>query len=273
MADDTTADGGLATSLEGIRALVTGATSGLGLAMADALLAAGAQVAMAARPTPRLAGVVAARRDAGQLATATPMDVRDEGAVAEAAEALVGRWGGIDLVVNNAGIGMRAVNATFFSDPRPFFEVAPEAFRDAVATNLTGYFLVARAFAPLLVGQGGGRIVNVSMNHATMRRRGFVPYGPSRAGAEALSLIMTEDLRPYGVAVNLLLPGGATATGMIPEGLPDEARRQLLPPSVMGPPIVFLASAEASGITGARIVAREWDAWLAAHRAGRDPGR
>jgi gluconate 5-dehydrogenase len=119
----------------------------------------------------------------------------------------------------------------------------------------------------LLIEQGHGRFVNVSINHETMRRPGFVPYGPSRAGSEALSLVMTEDLRPHGIAVNLLLPGGATDTGMIPDGVPDEARAGLLAADVMGPPIVFLASAEADGVTGERIVAREWDQWLARFRA------
>jgi len=135
-----------------------------------------------------------------------------------------------------------------------------------VATNLTGYFLVARAFAPSFVAGRHGRFVNVTMNHTTMRRKGFVPYGPSRAGAESLSHIMTEDLRPYGVTVNMLLPGGATATGMIPDALPDASRRALLAPEIMGPPVVFLASAEAAGITGERIVATEFETWLAATR-------
>ena len=100
-----------------------------------------------------------------------------------------------------------------------------------------------------------------------MRRRGFVPYGPSRAGGEALSLIMTEDLRPFGVTVNQILPGGATATGMIPDDVPDEARARLLPAEIMGPPAVFLACAEAAGVTGERIVATEFGSWLAAFRA------
>lgn len=78
--------------------------------------------------------------------------------------------------------------------------------------------------------------MNISMNHETMRRRGFVPYGPSRAGAESLSIIMAEDLRPYGIAVSMLLPGGATDTGMIPDGMSDDVRRSLLPAQVMGPP-------------------------------------
>lgn len=253
--------------LAGVRAVVTGATSGIGAAMADALLRAGATVAVAARPTPRLAEVVARWRDEGLACEALALDVRDPDRVEAAAAEVRTGLGGVDVVVNNAGIGMRTVNPRFFEDPRPFFEVSPEGFAGVVATNLTGYFLVARAFARLFVDQGRGRFVTVSMNHETMRRRGFVPYGPSRAGAEALSLIMTEDLRPYGIAVNILLPGGATATGMIPDDLPETARARFLSPRVMGPPTAFLASAEAEGLTGARIVAKDFDAWLAEFRS------
>ena len=81
---------------------------------------------------------------------------------------------------------------------------------------------------------------------------------------------MTEDLRPFGIAVNLILPGGATDTGMIPDEVSAESRAGLLSPDVMGPPIVFLASPEAEGLTGARIVARDWQRWLADFRAARD---
>ncbi len=264
---------GEVTDLAGVKAVVTGATSGLGAAMADALLRAGATVAMAARPTARLEEAVAARSSEGLAAEGLPMDVREPASVSAACSELLDRWGRVDLVVNNAGIGMRTVNPRFFEDPRPFFEVPEDKFIDVVATNLTGYFLVAKAFAPHLVAQGQGRLINVSMNHETMRRRGFVPYGPSRAGAEALSLIMTEDLLPYGVAVNILLPGGATATGMIPEELPEAARSRLLPAEIMGPPVVFLASAEAEGLTGERIVAAEFDVWLSRFRAAKATGR
>lgn len=259
-------------SLSGVRAVVTGASSGLGAAMADALLEAGATVAMAARPGPRIDEAVTRRRARGLDAEAMAVDVRQPASVDGAAREIAQRWGGVDLVVNNAGIGMRTVNPRFFEDPRPFFEVSPEGFADVIATNLTGYFLVARAFAPLFVEQRHGRFVNISMNQETMRRRGFVPYGPSRAGAEALSLIMTEDLRPYAIAVNILLPGGATATGMIPEAMADTARRSLLPPGVMGPPVVFLASREAEGVTGERIVATGFEAWLAHFRSRRSAG-
>ena len=258
--------------LSGVRVVVTGATSGLGAAMADALLRAGATVAVSARPGPRLDEAVDRWTRDGLAAVALPMDVRHLDSVELAVAQCMSRWGGVDVVVNNAGIGMRTVNPRFFSDPRPFFEVSPEAFTDVIETNLTGYFLVARAFAPLFVAQGHGRFVNVSMNHETMRRRGFVPYGPSRAGAEALSLIMTEDLRAFGITVNMLLPGGATITGMIPDELPDVARRSLLGAEVMGPPIVFLASAEADGLSGERIVAKDFESFLIDFRSTRPLG-
>src|SRR5258708_13869527 len=95
-----------------------------------------------------------------------------------------------------------------------------------------------------MLAGGGGRIVNISVSHSTMHRAGFVPYGPSRAGSEALSRIMAADLRGAGVTVNLLLPGRATATGMLPDDVP--ARRELLEPAAMRPPIVVLPSTEAS---------------------------
>ncbi|MDA8297246.1 MAG: SDR family NAD(P)-dependent oxidoreductase [Actinomycetota bacterium] len=254
--------------LSGIRAVVTGATSGLGEAMARALLLAGATVAVAARPSARLDAVCSElSATAPGRCVAAAMDVRDADSVARIADELLGRLGGVDLVVNNAGIGMRTVNPRFFDAPEPFFSVEPASFADVIATNLTGYFHVARAFAPAMAAAGSGRIVNVTMNHETMRRRGFVPYGPSRAGAESLSLIMTEDLRPHGVQVNLLAPGGATRTGMIPDDVAP--RRQLLDPAIMGPPIVFLASDEAAGLTGARLVASEFTTFLAEFRAQR----
>ncbi|HUZ42386.1 MAG TPA: SDR family oxidoreductase [Acidimicrobiales bacterium] len=252
--------------LTGVRVVVTGATSGLGAAMANALLLAGATVAFASRPTARLDASVNEHRDQGLDAVSLPMDVRDHVSVQAAVDRALECLGGIDVVVNNAGIGMGSVNPHFLEVATPFFEVTPEGFRDMVATDLTGYFLVARAFTPLFIKQGHGRFINVTANHETMRRKGFVPYGPARAGAEALSLIMVEDLRPYGITVNLLLPGGASDTGIIPDEVSKEIRKNLLRPEVMGAPILFLASPEAHGLTGERIVAKDFDVWLSAFR-------
>jgi gluconate 5-dehydrogenase len=242
-------------------ALVTGATSGLGLAMAAALAGAGVRVAVAGRSAERAAA--AARGLPG--AFGVELDVRDEDSVTHAVEQAWSRLDGIDLLVNNAGIGMRTVNPSFMTEPRGFWTVPAEGFRDVIATNLTGYFLVARAVVPRMLDAGRGRVVNISVNRATMTRAGFVPYGPSRAGAEALSRIMAADLRGTPVTVNVLLPGGATRTGMVPAehaaGL-----RNLLEPEVMGPPIVWLASASAAGVRDQRIVAAEFDQWLAGDR-------
>ena len=256
----------LVPELDGLHAVITGASSGLGAAMVETLLQAGATVAVASRPGERLEAAVERWQGMGLKAEALPLDVRDPESAASAAARIGERWPSLDLLVNNAGIGMRTVNPRFITDPEPFWEVPLDGFRDVIETNLTGYFIVAKAFMPLLLEQGRGRIVNVTINLETMRRRGFVPYGPSRAGAESLSLIMTEDLRPHRISVNLLLPGGATLTGMIPEGLSAEQRAALLPAEVMGPPIIFLASAEAEGVTGERIVAKDWEQWLTAHR-------
>lgn len=259
---------GEAMRLDGCRVVVTGASSGLGAAMAAALVDAGGSVGLAARPGPRLDAVVAELARRG-VAVPVPVDVRDGDSVTLAVREAITRLGCVDMVVNNAGIGMREVNPRFFEHPQPFFEVEPAAFDDVIATNLRGYFLVARAFSFHFLEQGRGRFVNVSINEPTMVRRGFVPYGPSRAGSEALSAVMTEDLRPFGIWVNVLVPGGATESGMIPDTISEEQRASLLRPEIMGPPAVFLASPEAEGLTGERIVATEFENWLADHRARR----
>lgn len=161
---------------------------------------------------------------------------------------------------------MRTVNPRFLTDPQPFWEVAPPAFAAVVATNLTGYFLVARAVVPRMLTAGGGRVrQRLDECRRWCGRAGFVPYGPSRAGAEALSRIMAADLASTAVRVNLLLPGGATRTGMVPDDdLPPQMRAALLEPEVMGPPLVWLASAEAAEVHDERIVATTFDEWRAA---------
>jgi gluconate 5-dehydrogenase len=237
--------------------LVTGGTSGLGLAMASALAAAGARVALTGRSAARAAEVAAGLPGAVGLG----LDVREESSVARAVDQAWSRLGGIDMLVNNAGIGMRTVNPRFMADPQGFWEVPAGGFRAVIETNMTGYFLVAREVTPRMLAAGGGRIVNISVNQSTMHRAGFVPDGPSRAGREALSKIMAADLAGTGITVNLLLPGGPASTGMLPPG-PMPAGRRFLEPAVMGPPIVWLASGEAAGVHDERIIAAEFERWL-----------
>jgi gluconate 5-dehydrogenase len=250
--------------LDGVRALITGSTSGLGLAMARGLADGGARVVITGRSTER------AREIAADVpgAIGVGLDTRNEAQVEEVVAALCRDLGGIDLLVNNAGIGMRTVNPAFVTHPQGFWEVPAEAFRDVVDTNLTGYFLVARTVVPRMLEAGSGRVVNVSMNHSTMNRRGFVPYGPSRAGAEALSRIMAADLGDTPIRVNILLPGGITATGMLDDvELPESAH--VLPAEIMQEPIRWLASPEAADVHDERIVAVGFPAWLEEHRASR----
>jgi len=244
------------TELDGIRVLVTGATSGLGAAMAVALTKAGARVMVTGRDQARAR---AAADALGPLAIGWQLDVRDERSVAACVAGARQEWGGIDMLVNNAGIGMRTVNPRFMSQPQPFWEVTPAGFRDVVDTKVVGCFLMAREVVPVMLAAGGGRIVNISMNERTMVRRGFVPYGPAGAGVEALSRVMEADLAGSAVTVNILLPGGATLTGMIPDEASAETRASLLDAAVMGPPIVWLASAGAAGVHGRRIVATGFD--------------
>ncbi|MFN8110357.1 MAG: SDR family oxidoreductase [Thermoleophilia bacterium] len=245
------------------RVLVTGGTSGLGRAMAEALVAEGARVVVTGRDPDR------ARRAAAEFgATGLGMDVRDERAVGAGVERAAAALGGIDVLVNNAGIGMRTVNPRFLTHPQSFWNVPADGFRDVFDTKVTGCFLVARTVARLMLGVNAGRIVNISMSTQTMTRRGFVPYGPAGAAVEALSRVMAADLAESPVRVNLLLPGGATDTGMIPENTPGTVRDRLLPASIMGPPIVWLASPEAADVHDQRIVATEFPQWLAACRAG-----
>jgi gluconate 5-dehydrogenase len=158
---------------------------------------------------------------------------------------------------------MRTVHPRFLTHPQPFWAVSAAGFRDVVETKLTGSFLVAREVVPRMLEAGQGRVVTISMSEQTMSRRGFVPYGPSGAAVEALARVMAADLAGTSVRANILLPGGATATGMVPDAVPAEVRARLLDPAIMGPPIVWLASEEAAGVHDQRIVATEFERWLA----------
>jgi NAD(P)-dependent dehydrogenase (short-subunit alcohol dehydrogenase family) len=239
--------------LKSIRVLVTGGSSGLGKAMAAALVGAGARVMLTSRDRAR------AHATAAEIgAVGVELDVRDERSVQACVETAYEQFGGLEVLVNNAGIGMRTVNPRFMTDPRPFWEVSPDGFRDMLETKITGSFLLARAVAPRMLAAGGGRIVMISMSHQTMTRRGFVPCGPSGAAVEALARVMAADLHETPVTVNILLPGGATATAMIPDEVPEATRARLLDPGIMGTPIVWLCSEHAAGVHDRRIVATEF---------------
>src|SRR5215470_2355716 len=147
-------EGSVMHSLDGTRVVVTGATSGLGRAMAQALSSAGARVGVSSRSPQR---AEATARELGHEAVGFRLDVRDEQSVAVFADEARGRFGGIDMLVNNAGIGMLTVNPRFPAYVQPFWEVPPGGFRDVFETKVTGVFLVARAVALLMLRARSGR--------------------------------------------------------------------------------------------------------------------
>jgi NAD(P)-dependent dehydrogenase (short-subunit alcohol dehydrogenase family) len=223
----------------------------LGLAQAGATV-----VATAARQpgeVERVAGEAAPGRVVAVVA-----DVTREDDCARTVATALDRFGRLDVLVNNAGRGMRSVNENFMTEPTRFWETAPDAWRLVIDTNVVGPFLMARVAVPAMLPAGWGRNINISMNHETMRRRGFSPYGPSKAALESATIIWAQDLAHTGITVNALLPGGGTLTGMIPNGLPNELRATLLDSAIMVPPLQWLASTKSDGVTGKRFVAAHW---------------
>jgi NAD(P)-dependent dehydrogenase (short-subunit alcohol dehydrogenase family) len=176
-------------------------------------------------------------------------------------------FGSVHILVNNAGRGMRFVSEKFFDTPTKFWETDPAVWKLIIDTNVNGPFLMARAAAPHMMRQRWGRIINISMNHETMGRPGFSPYGPSKAALESETVIWAQDLAGTGVTVNALLPGGATDTGMVPPDIPVHLRQNLLHPDIMIPPLLWLVSEAASGVTGSRFAANLWDATLPPEQA------
>ena len=189
--------------------------------------------------------------------------------MARAVEEAWSRLGGIDMLVNNAGIGMRTVNPCFLTEPLGFWEVPPEGFRAVLETNLTGYFLVAREITPRMLAAGHGRIVNISMSHSTMNRAGFVP---DLFPGWCRGIVQDHGRGPAtGTGITVTLPARGShqdrnaAAGQVPEGL------AVIEPAVMGLPITRPASEEATGTHDERIIAIEFSDWLRqfrSHRSG-----
>lgn len=245
--------------LDGKIAIVTGAGRGLGPAIAEAYLQEGASVPVtAAREQAELDHLT----QQGWSEHLLPLlaDVTDPQACEQVVDQTIQRFGQIDILVNNAGRGMKYVNASFLTEPSHFWEVEPSTWHMIIDTNVNGPFYMTRAVvARMLEQQRTGSILNIGVNYETMKRRGFSPYGPSKAALEAASAIWAQDLAASGIRVNILLPGGATNTGMLPSGAPEDMRERLLQPEIMKAPAVFLASDASEGITGRRVIATEWD--------------
>lgn len=243
--------------LDGKVAIITGGGRGLGRAIAEGYAAEGARVAViAAREREEIEAFVSAW--GAHRALALLADVADSATCERVVADTISHFGHLDVLVNNAGRGMKYVSEEFLTKPTRFWEVDPAVWQMVIDTNVNGPFLMARAAVPHMLERGTGAIINMTMNYNTMRRRGFSPYGPSKAALELETIIWAQDLKDRGITVNEILPGGATLTGMIPKGFPKELKRKLLSPEAIIPPAVFLASDDGRRLTGRRIVATEW---------------
>lgn len=184
--------------LQGRIALVTGASSGLGLHFAGALAAAGASVAVAARRTDRLQQAVEAIEAAGGRALAVPADVTELASVRACFAAVEARWGTVDLVVNNAGAAVA----------RPLLEQTEEDWDAVVDTNLKGAWFVAQEGARRMVAAGRpGAIVNIASITGERVAGGVAPYCASKAGLIHLTRAMALELARHRIRVNALAPG------------------------------------------------------------------
>ena len=246
------------TSLSGKVAIVTGAGSpiGLGRAMTLALVRAGARVAMLDINKDWLEQTANDMREIGgdDCVLTVVADVSDPDGAQRAVNATIAGLGGLHVLVNNAGITAGNLGGNRVN----FWDVSPEAWSKVIGVNFSGTFFMARAAAGHMLAQKWGRIIGVTTSMDTMYREFLSPYGPSKAGHEALVATMAKELEGTGVTANVLVPGGAANTNIFPEDTRYD-RAALIQPEVMGPPVVWLASDVSNNINGQRFIAYNWD--------------
>ena len=240
-------------------ALITGAGQGIGRVMALGLLTKGMRIAAVDRDEQSLLSL---KHLANQSEHAELLEVFTEDLTSFDAVSLVDRvqekLSGINILINNAGLGQGQVRRDYHRHPPKFYDVTPEQWMNAIAVNANAVFLLSQVLAKRMLGAGWGRIINVTTSLGTMLREGYCPYGPTKAAAEGLSAIMASDLRSSGVTVNVLIPGGIVNTPMIPGEAPF-LREELIQPEAMLHPLYWLCSQEANDVTGLRFLANLWD--------------
>ena len=251
--------------LDGRVAIVTGAANGLGRAMAQALVRAGADVVFADIDG-ELAGSavseVAYRTGCGK-AIAMPCDITRPADCERLVAETQRLFGALHILVNNAGKGPAHLELAPGTKSLKFWEADETVWRQIIETNVLGTFLMARHAAPAMLRARWGRIINITTSLSTMQRRENSPYGVSKAAIEAETLIWAQDLADTGVTVNSLIPGGAANTQFVSESGRRQAAltgRPLLEPDVMIAPLLWLCSPLADATTGKRYVGKLWPA-------------
>lgn len=238
-----------AFSLAGKVALVTGGSRGLGRAMAQALGEAGAAVAVTARTLDAAEAAAAELRALGIRAYGVQLEVTDVADVERAVALVSESFGEIDVLLNNAGIGVSGAA----------FDLADSEWRDVMATNVDGLWHVSRAVGRRMKERGGGVIVNVGSMSAEIvnRPRWQAPYLASKAAVHQLTKALAAEWAPHGIRVNAMAPG-YFLTEMSPVDQPEyrewcvepAAMKRYGMPAEVGPVAVFLASDASSFMTG-----------------------
>jgi 3-oxoacyl-[acyl-carrier protein] reductase len=233
--------------LSGKTAIVTGGGRGLGRAIALAYARAGANVVVAARSVDELEETVWLINELDRQALAIPTDVQDAAQVGSLVAQVQHRYSNIDILVNSAGIGLRA----------PAHETTETQWDAVIDTLLKGTYLTAQAVVPLMITQGRGNIINIGAPLERIAVPGFGAYYAAKCAVEGLSKVMAKELRRYGINVNVLHPGGFADTRMVRETVP-EVTKGLLAPDEIAVPAVALAAEPPRGRTGQIIDAHSW---------------
>jgi NAD(P)-dependent dehydrogenase (short-subunit alcohol dehydrogenase family) len=242
--------------LDGRVALITGAAGGIGRPLARAFVEAGMRVALCDTSGE---GVLRLQDELGADRTVSlPTDVSNPASCSDSVNRTIARFGHLDVLVNNAAVGMSTVRADHMRRVVQIEDISPELWARFMAVNLSGPFYMARAAVPGMRARGFGRIINVTTSYFTMLNPGFSPYGPAKSGLEAWSTSLAGELRGSGITVNVVVPGGPTDTPMVPDDGSIE-RSQMIRPEKMAPPMLHLASDAGGAITGMRFVAAKWD--------------
>ena len=248
-------------SLSGKVAMVTGAASpiGLGRAMTAGLVRAGARVAMLDVNEEWLDQTSGDMQEIGGDDCVLPVfcDVSQAEQAKATVDKVIAELGSLHILVNNAGISL-SISASGSETRRNSWEVSPEDWDRVLGVNLNGPFYMAQAAVGPMVQQGWGRIIGVTTSMNTMYRPGGSPYGPSKAGHEALIATMAQELEGTGVTANVLVPGGLADTNIIGPGSGYD-RSILIRPEVMQAPVVWLASEASKDVNGRRFIAYYWD--------------
>jgi NAD(P)-dependent dehydrogenase (short-subunit alcohol dehydrogenase family) len=238
--------------------LVTGAASGIGKAVALALLGDGHRVCVMDVDAAALA-VTREELGPADRVLCVHGDVTGEEDCERAVKECVAKFGSLHGLMNNAGIGVSVLRADAEVNHPDILELTPAVYQRFFDVNVLGAVHMTRAAMPHLRAAGWGRIINNTTSYLTMHR--VQPYGAVKAALESTSAVWAKELEGSGITVNVVVPGGPTDTPFVKDiGLP---RQKMLRPAVMAPPVQWLMSDEADGFTGRRLVAGHWDVTLA----------